>query len=295
MKKIFVTGAAGYVGSHLLNALEAEHSEVLALIHNKKPEGTFKNVTYIEGDIRDHKTYEKALKGVDLAVHAAALIGNDNKELNYAIHTKGAEELVTAMKKHNVKQCIYVSSISAGLPRRSFYADSKLKAERILLLSGIPTTVLRYNLIIGKRSPQLEKIAGFALKLPVVPVVGSGKKKIQPIDVDTVVNVIIQAVHDETTRQRTYTISGRDAVTFNEFLDIVTEATLHKKKMKVHLPIFVCNILATLLQLALKNPPLARGQLILLNQDTISSLEDLQKTFHIRPESLKEIIERSFV
>src|SRR3989344_5647701 len=237
MKKIFVTGAAGYVGSHLLKALQAEHSEVLALIHNKKPEGRFKNVTYIEGDIRDHTTYEKSLKGVDLVVHAAA---------------------------------------------------------RILLLSGIPTTVLRYNLIIGKRSPQLEKIAGFALKLPVVPVVGSGKKKIQPIDVDTVVNVIIQAVHDETTRQRTYTISGRDAVSFNEFVDIVTQATLHKKKMKIHLPIFACNILATLLQLALKNPPLARGQLILLNQDTVSSLDDLQKTFHIRPEPLKEIIERSF-
>lgn len=243
----------------------------------------------IKGDIQDNTSYESALNGVDEVIHCAALTGNDNKELNFKTNVEGTKQLIEAMKKHQIKKCVYVSTTSAGFPRRSHYAESKLQAERLLLLSGIPTTVLRFNLIIGKNSPNLVKMASFA-NLPVIPVVGSGKKLIQPIAVEDVASIIIQAVNHEETAQRTYTISGIDAVSYNDFLDKITETFSSKKKMKLHIPIPICNLMALGFSV-LKNPPITKGQVILINQDAVSSVADLKKSFSFEPKPLQQILE----
>ena len=79
MKKILVTGGAGFIGSHLVDRLVADEKEVVVLdsfeeqVHQgKKPSYLNKNVTYIEGDVRDEKALEKALHGIETVFHLAA-------------------------------------------------------------------------------------------------------------------------------------------------------------------------------------------------------------------------------
>lgn len=292
-KKVFVTGASGYLGKELIKQLSKLPIEIFCLVRptSNVADIASPRITLIKGSIEDNASYGSALKGADEVIHCAALVSNDNKELNFKTNVDGTKQLIEAMKKHGVKRCVYVSTISAGFPRRSHYAESKLQAERLLLLSGIPTTVVRFNLIIGINSPMLDKIVSFA-KLPVIPVVGSGKKLIQPITVQDVASIVIQAVHHEETAQRTYTISGKDIVSYNDFLDKITETFAGKKKMKFHIPILVCSLMAFGFQF-LKNPPITKGQIILINQDAVSSLGDLKKSFSFEPKPLVQILEEA--
>jgi len=188
MQKVFVTGATGFLGKKLIEQLVKKNIEIVCLVRDKSKLSIHKNIELVKGDLRESKSYEDALKGVDTVIHAAALVGVEDKEKNFDVNLKGTQELIKAMKKHDVKHCVFISSISAGLAQRSHYAESKRKAERELLLSGIPTTVLRLNVLIGKDSPQLTKIISMA-SLPIIPMVGSGKKVIQPIAVEDIYSI----------------------------------------------------------------------------------------------------------
>lgn len=290
--KVFVTGASGYLGSNLVKKLTQKGYSVKVLVRNvNKVEGLkSKNVKIIIGDITDINSYEKELKGIDVIYHLAAIIGNNNKELNFLVHVESVKKLIEAAKKNNVKRIIYVSTISASYQKRSHYAESKLQAEKLFYNSGIPITIIRPNLIIGRKSPQLEKISAM-VKLPVIPVVGSGKKIIQPINVEQLSEVLIKVLENENFINHTISISGSERITFNQFLDIISKNTIGKTKFKLHLPIFACSILAAILEKGLKDKaPLNKGQVILLNQDSISSFNDAKKLFNLKEEKIIEII-----
>lgn len=292
-KVVFVTGASGYLGKSLVRRLSNKGYIVICLVResSKAKSLSFPNVKIIVGDVRDKATYKDKLSGVNAVFHLAAVVGNNNEKLNFSTHVDGAKNLIEAAKKNKLKRIIYVSTMSASYPRRSCYAESKLQAEKLFYSSGIPTTVIRPNLILGEDSPQLKKISALT-RLPVIPVVGSGKKLIQPIDVEQLTDVLIKVLEDEKTINHTISISGSEIVTFNKFLDIISNAYLGKTKFKLHLPIFVCNILAAVFEKALKSPPITKGQIILINQDSVSSFADIKNLFKLDEKQLSSLMSR---
>jgi UDP-glucose 4-epimerase len=81
--RVFITGGAGFIGSHLCDALVAEGKEV-AILDNLST-GSKKNIAHLEGkikviqgDIRDQKLVESLVEGSDLVLHMAAALGVDN-------------------------------------------------------------------------------------------------------------------------------------------------------------------------------------------------------------------------
>lgn len=292
-KTVFVTGASGYLGKSLVRRLSNGGYRVRCLVRDgsKAKDLSLPNVKIYIGDIRNKSTYKDDIESVDTIFHLAAIVGNNDKKLNFSTHVDGAKNLIDAANKNKVKRIIYVSTISASYPRRSYYAESKLQAEKLFHSSGIPTTIIRPNLIIGKDSPQLNKIS-MLTKLPIIPVVGSGDKLIQPIDVEQLTDILIKVLEDEKTTNHTISVSGSEKVVFNKFLDIISSMYFGKTKFKLHLPIFVCNILAAFFERILKNPPLTRGQIILINQDSVSPFDDIKSLFKLEEKQLSYLISR---
>ena len=179
MKKIVITGGAGFIGSNLCDYFISKGNEVICLdnfatghLHNLNTVINNPNFTLIEGDIRNFEVCQKAVKGVDYVLHQAAL-GSVPRSINDPITTNevnvsGFLNMLTAARDAKVKRFVYAASSSTygdsqGLPKvedvigkpLSPYAITKyvneLYAEIFSKTYGIETIGLRYFNVFGRK------------------------------------------------------------------------------------------------------------------------------------------------
>jgi len=175
-KKILVTGGAGYIGSVLVGDLLSRGYQVriidrfmfggeslLAFIHNK-------NLEIVYGDIRNEKTLNKVLSGVEDVIHLAALVGEpackENSQVTKAINFHATQKLVSLAKAKGIKRFLFSSTCSnygissadkeasedSKLNPLSLYAETKIAAEEVVLSQAdknFHPTVLRLATIFG--------------------------------------------------------------------------------------------------------------------------------------------------
>lgn len=157
MKNVFVTGAAGFIGKHVMNAFSGRDYKfyLLARPEDKLPAFTGMNIEWVIGDINDTGSYIHALSNCSILIHMAAELYNPEKfEL---VNIKGVQSLIDAVKKCTIEKVIHLSSI--GVTGMQFsdrpvtvyeqtpcnpkngYEKSKLVSEQ-LLLNNLPQTML---------------------------------------------------------------------------------------------------------------------------------------------------------
>ena len=177
--KVLVTGGAGFIGSHIVDALIAEDLEVYILdnLYSGKRENIAQHLLkkcfhFIKGDIRDRETIKRAVREVDAVIHEAALVSVarsiEDPNLTNDVNVTGTLNLLKASLDAGVKRFIYASSAAVygeteKLPNRedaltkpaSPYAASKLTAEKhcraFYLTHGLETVSLRYFNVYGPR------------------------------------------------------------------------------------------------------------------------------------------------
>ena len=172
MKKIFITGGAGYVGSVLTPYLLSKGFKVTVLdlmIYGSSVLSKNKNLTIIKGDIRDENLINKILPNHDAVIHLACISNDPSFELNpklgKSINLDAFEPLVKISKKNSIKRFIYASSSSVygikkekdvdelkSLEPLTDYSRFKAECEKILLKyesSDFTTTVIRPATVCG--------------------------------------------------------------------------------------------------------------------------------------------------
>ncbi|RMF94479.1 MAG: NAD(P)-dependent oxidoreductase [Candidatus Schekmanbacteria bacterium] len=173
--KVFLTGAAGFIGNHLLNLIiqRSKYSNIVCPVRDMdKIKRKFSNekVFFYEGDISVKEDIEGKINGCDIVFHLAAKsLTKDRNEL-LKVNVDGTKNIIEeALKSQCVKRIIYLSSIwavdrslkddfslplsSKSVPNpRTFYGKTKLEAEKIIEKSGIPYTILRLPPVYGPES-----------------------------------------------------------------------------------------------------------------------------------------------
>jgi NADH dehydrogenase len=126
-----------------------------------------------------------------------------------------------------------------------------------------------------------------------VPIIGSGKSKVQPIFVDDIVSCIIKAVTSDAFLNEMYEVGGPDQLTYEEVTEAIADA-MGVKRPSLHLPLFFMKSMARVLESVLPKPPVTADQLIMLQEDNVCSLRDIHDAFGIAPvgfhEGLKKFI-----
>jgi dTDP-L-rhamnose 4-epimerase len=142
MRRVLITGGAGFVGSHLADALLAEGCSVRVLdslepqVHGtarKRPEGLSRDVEFVRGDVRDRDTVRRALPGVDAVFHLAASVGVGQSMYEIAGYTSvnnlGTATLLEALAERPVERLVVASCMSV-------YGEGLYRTE-----DGTPCTV----------------------------------------------------------------------------------------------------------------------------------------------------------
>lgn len=250
--KALITGASGFIGSHLAEELSKRGYEVACIVRKTSDLKWLSgfDIKLINGDCSDKDSLNNCVKGYDYVFHLAGLTKTNCKEDFYSVNTKGTENLIEAVVKNNseVKRFVYLSSLSAfgpkvnaNLPNEkdnplpvSDYGKSKLRGEKAVLgySDRIPISILRPSAVYGPRDKELFLFFKL-IKRGIMPYWGDGQTSL--VYVDDLINAIILSAEKESAVGRTYFISDGMVYSNNEIINEIASA-LNVKVFMIKLP-----------------------------------------------------------
>jgi nucleoside-diphosphate-sugar epimerase len=242
MTTIFLTGASGFLGSRVYDRLcRGENPASIILDRSgrlgKNTQRTSSTVEIVHADLLDVDTYRESLKKADIVLHLAALTGKASQQQHFRVNAEGTAALVKECVAAGVKRILFVSSIATKFPdkRKYYYAQAKVRAEETVRSSGLRFTIVRPTIILGQGSgilSALEKLAG----LPVIPVFGNGRAKVQPIYVDDLVDFLFDIIKQDRFSGETLELGGPVTLTIEELLQNIRLVRKGSVGRAVHIP-----------------------------------------------------------
>lgn len=285
---ILVTGATGFLGSHLVRELIAGGYKVRALVRDVRRGERLESqgVELVKGDMTDPESLKEVTKGIETVINLVGVISGGEKVYR-AVHTEGTRNLTQAAKENGAKRFIYISANGASKDGATPYFRTKWEAEEEVRKSGLEYTIFRPSVLFGPNDAFVNQLA-FGMRIaPVFPVFGSGEYKLQPLFVTDLAQCIVKSITEPKAVNQAIEMGGPDAMTFNEIVDAVAEA-LGKKVFKLHLPLSLIKLSARLMGKILKKPPVSIDQLIMMEQGNICDIARMKEIFGISPTPFKE-------
>jgi NADH dehydrogenase len=279
---ILITGASGYVGSHIARRLVQAGQPVRALVNNiqrAQNEGRLTGLAldWAEGDVTRPETLQPAFQGVTAVIHTVA-IAIEKGERNYEkINYQGTLNVLDAARAAGARRFINLSQLGADsrLPYR--FLASKGKAQEAVAGSDLEWTAFRPSVIWG---PEDEFANTFARLVPITPlifpIVGGKTTRFQPVWVEDVVTSIVKSLDDPQTTGREYELGGPEVLTLEE-IERRTLQALGAKRIMVRFPLPLLSLIVTLMEKLLPNPPVTRSLLELLAVSNVPSDNAIRK------------------
>lgn len=286
---ILVTGGTGFVGGHLIRRLRQEGLPVRALARHPDRVQPLKDlgVQVVPGDISDKVSLEKAAEGIERVIHLVGIIQETPGVTFRGVHVEGTRNVIEAARKAGVRHFFHQSALGTRPGAKSEYHRTKWEAEELVRQSGIPHTILRPSLIYGPGDKFTIRLSEMLKRAPVMPVIGSGKYRVQPIYIDDVVSCMVKVVIGDAFLNEIYEIGGPDQLTYKEVTAAIAEV-MGLKRLAVHVPLFFVKPIAHALETVLSNPPLTTDQLIMLQEDNVCSMRDIRDAFGIEPLAFRD-------
>lgn len=249
-----VTGASGFVGSHLVDKLlELNHSvRIIARKESKLKWIDLSKVEIFNCDYDDIQSLKDAVQNVDYVFHVAGVIKAKSKETYYKGNVEVTKNLLKAIElfNPNLKRFVFISSQAAagpspdGIPKTedmecnpvTTYGKSKLEAERVVKSyeTKIPYTIVRPSAVYGPRDPEI-LLFFQTLKKGIQPMVGFSEKYVSLVHVNDLIEGILLAAFSEKSLNQTYFISGEKGYGWEEIGNISSKI-LGKKVLKIRIP-----------------------------------------------------------
>jgi uncharacterized protein YbjT (DUF2867 family) len=239
-------------------------------------------VEIVPGDVSDAASLEKATTGVERVIHLVGIIQEKPGATFREIHVDGTRNILEASKRNGVRHFFHQSALGTRPNAISEYHKTKWAAEELVRAGGVPYTILRPSLIYGAGDLFTIRLSEMIRLSPLLPVIGSGRSKVQPIFIDDVVTCILKAVTGDCCVNETYEIGGPDQLSYEEITIAIADA-MGVKRPTLHLPLILMKSLATMFEAVLPKPPVTTDQLIMLQEDTVCNMRDIRDIFGIEP------------
>ncbi|HTR80754.1 MAG TPA: complex I NDUFA9 subunit family protein [Bacteroidota bacterium] len=302
--RIFLTGGTGYVGRQILRDLCAKGHAVTTLVRpgsrHKLPDELRRNVALIEGDILRPESYANAFHKCEACINLPGILREfPSKGVTFeGVHFRGTKLLIDLAGKNAPIRFIQMSALGVRQGAATKYQKTKYRAEEYLKASGMHWTIFRPSLMFGNEKEGLMNFMTvlkdlLAMAPFVVPVLGDGKYRFQPVAVQNVSEGFVEALERPEAIGKTYDVAGPDRFSYNELLDIVSRV-VGVNKIKLHQPMTLMKI-AALLFGRFQFFPVSRDQITMLQEENISDRwEEFFYDFNITPLRLVENIQKGF-
>jgi uncharacterized protein YbjT (DUF2867 family) len=229
---ILVTGATGFIGSRLVPDLVERGHDVRAM--TRRPEEYDGPGTAVGGDVHDPSTLTEALAGVGVAYYLVHSLDADDFENKDARAAQGFGE---AAAEAGVRQIVYLGGLGAEGAKLSKHLRSRREVEGLLGTGGVPVTVLRAGIVVGRGGISWELTRQLVKNLPAMVVPKWVSTRTQPIAVDDVIRYLVGVADEPRALGRVFEIGGPDQLTYLEMLEIASEVANGRRVPIVQVPV----------------------------------------------------------
>jgi len=188
------------------------------------------------------------------------------------IHVEAARRIGRAAREASVEALVHISAIGADAEAESSYARSKADGESALREEFAAAIILRPSVVFGPEDRFFNKFAAMARYLPVLPLIGGGHTKLQPVYVADVAAAVVRALALPEARGQTYELGGPKVYSFKELLQFILHET-GRKRLLLPLPFALASVKAFFLQIPAMilpiQPLLTLDQVRLLKSDNV--------------------------
>ncbi len=284
--KIFVAGGTGFVGEHLVRELHKSGHSVRMLLHSRSP--LRGEVEQVVGDVTRLESFAEQVRGCEAVINLIGIIREfPGRGVTFErLHVQATANLLSAAARGGVRRYLQMSALGSRPAAVSGYHRSKWRGEELVRGSGLEWTIFRPSLIFGPHDAFINMLAAQQRLAPVMPVIGSGSYRLQPIHADDVARCFALALLLPETVGQTYELCGRDRLSYEALLDMIAEVMGRPAPWKPHLPLGLMKAVIPFMQ-KIPQFPITMDQLQMLLEESIGG-DEWQATFGFTPRTLRD-------
>jgi len=247
MALVTVFGGTGFLGRHIVETLARNGETVrIAARHAAPPRGDrFASVT---ADIRHESAVAAAVAGADAVVNAVSAYVEGGGITYRDVHELGAGNVARACRQRGVQCLVHISGIGADAASPSGYIGARGRGERIVQQAFPRAVILRPSVMFGPDDAFLNSLAKIVRLAPVIPLVGGGWTRLQPVHVSDVAEAVGRCLHSPGAEGKIYELGGAKAYSLREIMEMVA-ARLGRRRAFLSVPFGLAYPLARISEL----------------------------------------------
>ena len=252
-----VFGGSGFLGRHIVRALARRGWRVRVAVRRPdlaaflQPLGGVGQIQPVQANLRYPDSITAALEGVSAAINATGVKAESGAQTYSAVHVEGPRALARAVAAAKVGAYAHISGIGADASSPSRYIASKGIGERATLEAFPEATILRPSVVFGPEDDFFNRFGALASFLPVLPLLGGGATRLQPVYVGDVAQAAAAAISGLAKPGETYELGGPQIMTLREAAELTLRA-IDRRRLLVGLPLGPSRLIAAVSQFAAK-------------------------------------------
>lgn len=274
-KIVTVIGGTGFVGRYVVKRLARRGYTIRVIARNPdaalhlKTAGEVGQIVLLPGNLSRPESLQGKLDKSWAVINLVGILFETSRQRFAAIHAQGAEKLAQMAKAAGARHFVHMSSLGVDKASKSKYAHTKAMGEKAARAAFPGATVLRPSVIFGPEDQFYNNFAAMAQMSPVLPLLGGGNTRFQPVYVGDVAEATLRVLDEESCAGQSYELGGPAVYTFREVLDYICRVT-GRHPFYVNIPFGLAHAMSYLTEL-LPRPPLTPDQVSMLQQDNIVS------------------------
>jgi len=275
---VTVFGGSGFVGSQIVRALARRGVRVRVAVRRpglgyRLPMlGDVGQIEVVQANIRDAASVDRALDGAEGCINAVAVLYSSGRQTFQALHVEGAATIAQAAAAQGVERFVQISAIGADPSSPSAYGRTKAVGEAAVRDAFPSATIIRPSIVFGPGDAFFNRFGEMAAISPVLPLIGGGETRFQPVFVGDVAAAVATALLDPAAEGKTYELGGPRIYSFKELMTLLLDVTGRSCTL-VPVPFGLAGLLGLggdiVAATGLIAPPITRDQVAMLRGDNI--------------------------
>jgi NADH dehydrogenase len=274
-KLVTVFGGSGFIGRYVVQALAKRGHRIRVAVRRPdlaghvQPLGMVGQIKPIQANLRYRWSIDRAVEGADAVVNLVGILAESGRQTFDAVQSFGPRAIGEAARAAGVSAVVHNSAIGADQPSTIGYIRSKAEGEAGLLESFPDAVVMRPSIVFGPEDHFFNRFAAMARLSPMLPLIGGGRTRFQPVFAGDVGEAIARAVDGEAQRGAIYELGGPEVLTFRQLMERMLEIT-GRKRLLLPIPWPIARIMGRVGEF-MPGQPLTRDQVRMLRFDNVVS------------------------